>query len=459
MRFGLSLFGGAVTGLVIAAGASSCAASATGQTSVTRLGAVTLSAQAVAAPADVRRVASVFPSVLTALATAAGAAQVEFHPLPTTATGQAVAQTGQATAEYSGYGFANGYAYSQAHAVRMVRLFPRHAQAFAWAEGTAQTWQVGYANPARAKAIGFGTTYHVGNVRADASAHAYATPAIEIGGKGIGYAYSYAEGTCLYQGGVAGYGQASSYVLADPVVTKNGVVYQEANGFGLSSALGELLTTTVYQSQTARAYAVLVSYPKTQVGGKGRATARALGYGDGLSMATGATLVAGNSAATAVAKAFKQARGKSTAVARALATGDALKRQTRVTGTGTCRATTQATCLRTRTAKSTATARALITASNIRTTTPKLPVLRAVATGSNTYSFLEVQGSPVNATAHVTAQAFKALVGSGTAGLIAVGEGFNQVNDLVRAPLNRTSTVLAGSRTSSLVSQSRTSTV
>lgn len=459
MRFGLSLFGGAVTGLVIAAGASSCAASASAQTLVTRLGAVTLSAQAVAAPADVRRVAGVFPSVLTALATAAGASQVEFHPLPTTATGQAVAQTGQAVAEYNGYGFANGYSYSQARAVRRVRLFPKQAQAFAWAEGNAQTWQFGYANPARAKAIGFGTTYHVGNVRAVASANAYATPAMEIGGKGIGYAYSYAEGTCLYQGGVAGYGQASSYVLADPVVTKNGVVYQEANGFGVSSALGEILTTTVYQSQTARAYAILVAYPKTQVGGKGRASARALGYGDGLSMATGATLVAGNSAATVVAKASKQAKGKSTAVARVLATGDGLKRQTRVTGTGACRATAQATCLRTRTAKSTATARALITAQNIRTVTPVVPVLQGTATLTITTRQVDVGATPSGMSATILAEALRIAIGVGVANAGAEAQGFNQINDLAKAPASRTSTVGTESRTSTLAFESRTSTV
>lgn len=459
MRFGLSLFGVAVTGLVIAAGAASCASSATGQNQVTRLGAVATTARAVAAPADVRRVAGVLPSALTALATAVGKSKVEFHPLPTTAKGQALAQTGQASAHYNGYGFANGYSYSQSSSVRFVRFYPAQAQARAVASASGQSWQLAKPTPAQAKAIGFGTTYYVGSGLATSQAQATAFPKVEVGGAGIGYAYSYAEGTCLYQGGVAGYGQASSRVLADPSIKKNGVVYREANGLGVGTSLANLLTTTVYQSQTAQAYAILVAYPKVAIGGGGKATAKAIGYGDGLAVATGATLVAGNTAATAAGNASKHALAKGTAAAHALATGDALKRQTRVTGTGACRATAQGTGVRICTVKSTAGVRALITASNVRTVTPKLPVLRAVATGSNTYSYLEVQVSPVIATAHVTAQAFKDLVGSGTAGLIAVGEGFNQVNDLVRAPLNRTSTVVAGSRTSSLVYQSRTSTV
>jgi hypothetical protein len=459
MRFGLSLFGGAVTGLVIAAGASSCAASATGQNLVTRLGAVTLSAQAVATPADVRRVASVFPSMLTAPATAAGAAQVEFKPLPTTAACQAVAQLGNIVLEASGSGVANGYAYTQSFPVRRVRHFPFQAQATAQGEADAETWQVGYAGPAVATATGFGTTYHVGTVLAVSTATAAAAPALQIGGKGFAYGYSEAQAECLYQGGVAGNGLASAVVLADAVVTINGVLYQHANGLGEAYALGDLVTTTVYQSQTGYAVAGAEALPKIEFGGKVLATAFAYGIGDGLSMATGATLVAGDSAALASGSALKRANALGSGNAVATAIGDGLKKQTRVAGTGSAQASVQGTCLRTCNAKSTAVASASVLAENVKTTLGKLPVITGTATLFNTLVAISTSPLSANGQAIVSVAAEKTIVGSGAAEAIATAVGFNQINDLVKAPDSRTSTVRVETRTSTVLYESRTSTV
>lgn len=459
MRFGLSLFGGAVTGLVIAASASSCAATATGQNLVTRLGTVTLTAQAVATPADVRRVASVFPSVLTALATAAGASQVEFKPLPTTAAGQATAQSGQMVAEYNGYVFANGDASSQSRGVRMVRHYPFQAQALALGEASPQTWNLGYASPAEAKAYGFGTTYHVGNVLAVASAAAAVTPAVQLGGKGYAYAFSAVQAQCLYTGGVAGNGLAGAGVLADPVVTVNGIKYQQANGSGLASALGELTTTTAYQSQTGNAVAFAEAYPKTQVGGKVRATAFAYGFGDGLGMATGVTLIDGTTTASATGHPIKQASAKGTGAAIATAIGDGLKKLTRVSGSGLAQASVQGACLRTRNAKSTGVASAQVAVQNIKTVLGKVPVIRGTATLWNTTRTLGLNPSSANGLSLLSADAKRSVVGSGTAEVVATASGHNQINDLVRAPLSRTSTVRAEPRTSVVIYESRTSTV
>jgi hypothetical protein len=459
MRFGLSLFGGAVTGLVIAASASSCAATAVGQNLVTRLGTVTVSAQAVATPADVRRVASVFPSVLTALATAAGASQVEFKPLPTTAAGQATAQSGQMVAEYNGYVFANGDASSQGRAVRMVRHFPPQARAYAEGEGNPQTWNLGYASPAEAKAYGFGTTYHVGNVLAVSTAAAAVTPAVQIGGKGYAYAFSDVQAECLYTGGVAGNGLATAGVLADPVVTVNGIKYQQANGLGLASALGELITTTVYQSQTGYAVASAEAYPKTQVGGKVLASAFAYGFGDGVDMATGVTLIEGVTAASATGSPTKQASAKGTGAVVATATGDGLKKLTRVSGSGLAQASVQGTGLRTRNAKSTAVASAQLLVQPEKITIGKLPVISGTATLWNTARTLDLRPLSANGLSVLSGAAVKTVVVSGAAEVVATAIGYNQINDLVKAPASRTSTVRVETRTSIVLYESRTSTV
>jgi hypothetical protein len=458
MRFGLSLFGGAVTGLVMVAGAALSAAQASGQNEVTKYGAGSPTAVATAAPADVRRTATAPFSSLSALAQATGAAQVEFKPLPVVALGSAYAAPGASSVEFFAYGFGDAKATTAPSAgKRTAKPFPKQAQAKASGTADGETWQLGYAKPAVGTARGFGTTFYVGGGTAPAFAAIQSLPAIQLGAKGHGIATGVADGTCLFTSGGAGLGEAPATGLGDAAITSSGIRYMDANGVGECLATALVQTVQVHQTQTATARATIQAQAKAQIGAKGRATARCTGYGNGLGVSTAAAAIPGTPAASASGRAKKEGKAKSTTTARATGYGDALVRQTRVSGTGVARATAQATVLKTLRASASVVARATVSIWARKTMHAGNRIATARATGLRTGVMLEVRGKAATSFAMASGYGYITVTGGGVGVFTtATATGFNQINDLERAPADRTVIVTAEPRVVIVETEPRT---
>lgn len=438
MRIGHTLFGGAVAGLVIASGVAVCAASASGHNEVTRY--VESNAQAVAtASGYVHRVAGNYPTHINATAHAQGVAVVEFKPLPVEITASATA-SGWSTAQYFTYTFGNANASMEGAPVRRVKLFPRQARAAAYAQGDGQSWQLGYAKTAYARAKGFGTTYFVGYGPAHAKATVYGYPALEIGAAGEGFAGSETEARAVFTIGLAGFGHAPSVAISDAAVTRDGLREFEANGVGECSAIAVAGTVGIHQSQTGRAFAHIVAYPKVQTGGKGHAKALAIGEADAIGMSTGAAAVEGETSATATGDAHYQANAISNAAATATASADGLITETGVIGkVGYSKAIATARCLRT--AQSASSAMAYATTNNSggpRTVSAAQVQAKARAATQSGPVGISINDNYAFSYAAAKAKATKSQFAESHAAAEAQAKGYNQVNDLQRAPERRT---------------------
>lgn len=437
MRYGQSLFGAAVTGLVLAAGTAICSASATGRNEVTRLGAGT-AAVASTLQGTCHRDATGKGALAQAKALVSGAAQVEFHPLPVEIHCTATV-TGRAQVDFSGYGqaLANGQVIGKA--VRRVRMFPRQARAYAYGEASADTWQMAFGAPARATAWAFGTTHHVGGGRAQGLASASAKAVYERAAKGLALATAQGEATVLYTGGVSGTAPATAHLAGDAAVTRQGVRYFEGVGVAQATAHAQLQTVVLFQQQQAFARCTAAAAAKVSLGGKGVAKARANAYGDALTMITGVTGVVGATAATAIGKAVYLAHGKGTAVAKASATGSALVKQTKTYGkTAQAKAVAQGQPRKQAAAKSQAVATATAQGRVLRTVMAK-GIARPLATAKVTRLAIAVRGVVAAASASVQGTClYTATAHPQAAMAIATATGFNQINDLTRAPISRT---------------------
>lgn len=446
MRIGHSLFGGAVAGLVIASGVAACAAEANAHNEVTRHAAGQGVAVA-AASAECRRVAGNYPATLACKAEAFGAASVEFRPLPVTARSRAEA-AGSASAEYFAYSFGNAKAGMTGAPVRRVKLFPLQAQAFAYGEADVQTWQLGYAKPAVARALGFGTTFHVGHGVGQGLASGNGAPALELGAAGSALAPASGSALAAFTIGCAGTGNAPATAMGDAAVTRGGVRELDGNGLGAAIATATVGTVRIHQAQTGRASAEIVAYPKCQIGAKGRARAFARGDGDGLATATGATALPGDTRATATGLARYQANGKGSASATSSGTASGEVHQTRAAAVpGNSRATAAADGVRVVTGAGRSKGNAnTTTITSRRTVTAEPGRAAAKATARSGATGLAVRGKSASAAALVEGQGRRRLIGAGSASAEAKAQGANQVNDLLPAPERRTHVVDATER-------------
>lgn len=438
MRIGHTLFGGAVAGLVIASGVAVCAASASAQYQVTRH--FESQAQAAASSSGhALRQANNKPVTATSTAQAHGAPIADYRPLPVEASAIATA-SGWSTAQYFTYTFGNANASMEGSPIRRVKLFPRPARAAAYAQGDGQSWQLGYAKTAYARAKGFGTTYFVGHGPAHAKATVYGYPALEIGAAGEGLAESEAEARAVFIIGLAGFGHASAVAIGDAAVTRDGLREFEANGVGECSSIAVAGTVGIHQSQTGRAFAHIVAYPKVQAGGKGHAKALAIGEADAVGMATGAAAVEGQTSATATGDAHYQANAISSASGVAIATAEVIRSQTRTEAKpADCFADAAGSGLRAVCANTSASAtavarsvyqRKVVTAGSVKATA-KASALSGPVT-------LSVQAKHAEAFAQAKSTSLKMLSAESATTAEATAIGYNQVNDLQKAPERRT---------------------
>lgn len=438
MRIGHTLFGGAVAGLVIASGVAVCAASASAHNQVTRHFESHAYAVSAASGYGLRQ-ANNYPVTAASTAHAYGAPIADYRPLPVEITASATAFGGP-TVQYFTYTFGNANASMEGAPIRLVKLFPLQARAAAYAQGDGQSWQLGYAKTAYATAKGFGTTYFVGDGPAHAKANVYGYPALEIGAAGEGFAESETEARAVFTIGLAGFGHASAAAIGDAAVTRGGLREFEANGVGECSSIAVAGTVGIHQSQTGRAFAHIVAYPKVQTGGKGHAKALAIGEADAVGMATGAAAVEGQTSATATGDAHYQANAISSASGVAIATAEGIRSQTRTEAKpADCFADAADSGLRMvcahTSANATAVARSVyqhkvVTAGSVKATA-KASALSGPVT-------LSVQAKHAEALAQAKSASLKMLFAESAATAEAAAIGYNQVNDLQKAPERRT---------------------
>lgn len=395
--FGRSLFGGALaTGLVTLAGVALCSASATGEAQVHYKGAGLAHCEADAFAVGLRS-ANALGSAASCGAVATGDATAYFA-----ASGFAVADArvvGRVEASFFGAGVAYGDAYTEGALYRRVRMrYQPPAKAYALASGEVVSYVLAYGRPALARAKLIGTTYFVGRGVASASASASGDGQRLLGAKQFARADATVSGYCLFTAGVAGVGLATATAWADAAVTKAGVRHFELVGSAEARALVSLSHWVVYQPQimraTASAYASAVQ--TRGFSGVGTATARATGYMD--------MRYTGEVGAPAYVHATVTADGIRHVVAAGLASAQAqcmARPAVAFNGAGSATAVS---------ALEASTLHLLLTGQP-----PALANAEAFGAGQRIFS---VWGHFAAATAQA--------------------RGFNQINDLLRAPRNRT---------------------
>jgi len=392
MIFGRSLFGGATSGQILATGFAAVLATAVAVPEVTRPVAAQATARAVAAAPATKLL---IPQTLaSARAAAAGSARVDFAAYgngaaPALLQGAPSVEfflAGDAWARFTLHGLAS----------KRTRMRTALGWAFAYGEAEGQVYEYARAAVARGTARALGTTYHVGRTDARPTASAVGRCSLIAGGIGPGRIEALATGECRRAGGAAGQAQASARRLVDAAVTSNGVRAFELVGHGDATASAHVSNTVVYQIQSVRA---------------------------------GATAVAGNNLHT------KGAKGRG--VIGATARGIALGTQTAVTGVGGARTSASARAEYRAALKALGVAVSRGDASaTVFYRLRAIALARALATSSDVY--LLVNGQVARGAASGQAAATRTQYPAGHAVAAALTAASIQVNDILKAPPDRT---------------------
>jgi len=430
MIFGLTLLGALSGGIQDASGNGACTAGATGWAEVTRLAsgsavsAATLSGQGL-------RQHSAAVSTLSAGATCTGLAAATYQASSPILNCGAVV-TGFSQVDFRGYGAANAAAVlPPSTGYRFVRAFCVPANAVATMDGTGWVFEIGYANTARAYAIGYGTTailtYGQGVATAELTNYCVHTQ----GARGNAQAYATSSSvTPLHQQGGAGVAAASAVGIGDPVVTSGGVEYHEGNGVAECFITLEQTHVQISQAQLASAYAYAVGDGIHTIGGHGVAIATCTAYAAPLVYDTGATSDPAYSSCVATGQGVATFAGKGVGVATATLTDAAVVFITKAYGnTASAIASGQATAVLNSKANSTGTATATGTGTGYRTT--KAKPLAGICSATIVVATTEIAVLPAVAlfNAAISEMSNKTLIGAlapavGTATV----SGYNWVN-------------------------------
>lgn len=458
MNFGLTQFGMTTIGAItLVTGAALATADVAGRNEVVRLFAGQGNAYSTVTGYG-RRAANQKPVTAYASASANIAqAKVLFNPLPSTALCTAVANIAKARVDFNTYTFATAYATVQGAARRLTKIYPLRAECTATGEGDSQTWQMAYANPAVATAEGFGTTYHLVYGQAVCTATIEDHPRLQVGGRGTALATCEGnQATALFQIGVAGLGEGVCSVQGDPAVTHEGIRYFEVNGDALAFAMALSTHVGVTQSQTGRGFAFAEGHVRYNFGGRGHAECTAIGWANPEVLGTGASLTEGNTTAYGYGAAQALIHGKGSAAASATGYGAGEKKLTREqTNPALAFATLNTPAghrvsLVSGVAQAQATTQTLFVDRGVR-----LTPAQCVALLSRPAIELSLYPQAAEAFAEITADSLKILVGSGEATASATANGYNEINDLVPAPAERTVIVEAFDRLVVVVNQPR----
>ena len=328
VRFGQTLFGGgSVAGLVAAAGLAVCMAQAQASGVITK--------RAVPAPVVAEAAVQATPrrSVYGRGTLAACIAQA-YGNSAATYMGRGVLQagadaSGYSQVDFSGYGDVFASATLNGKPVRLAKCRTVAARANAKLEAEAFVALMAQANPAVATATLIGTTHHVGHGLAHGVASVQARASYTYGGAGQADAFSYLEGEARFQIGGAGVANGTVHVSGEPAVTKNGIRYFTTWGEALCFAEAYAGTVGIHQAQTGRAYATLTGKADYRLGGAGHARAYAILWADPLAASTAATALGGSCKADARADGQVLFSSKGHAVAQATGYGNALVKTTK----------------------------------------------------------------------------------------------------------------------------------
>lgn len=414
MLFGRSLFAGALAaGYITVAGTAACTATAAAEAQVNYFGQGDAQAHAtVAADALRSAVAQGIP--------AQGYAQVSAAPVAyfaASGVAQSVAlASGAGWSQLNGYGEAQVAAIAEGSLYRRVRM-PQQPVAVATAtiDGALISQVTMYGRPALARARLIGTTWHVGYGTASATAALQGEGQKRIGARQVALAEAHAAGRMLYTAGMAGRAMATAVLQGDAAVTKNGIRHFELFGDARVNATAWLSYIEIYQPQIMRAFAL--AYGEAQqirgFAGRAAAVAKATGYMD--MKYTGEVGSPAGGTASAIGAGVRHVSLNGSAYATASASGE-VRAEYWAAGTAALTAQVQATALH----------------------------------------YLMADQPAAQASAHALAAAVRVCLGQGvpaTAGCVA--RGYNQINDLVRAPASRTVAVAGNARTVAVAQQPR----
>jgi len=295
LLFGSTLFAGAGAGIVTAAGDASAQALSTAKpTALLLVGGDALAAGQMQADGLRSAVSSGQANVL---AMASGQAKAFLYS-------EGVANcvslaAGAAHADFYGNASALGDSSVSAWVRRRMRVYPLPAQAEASGEGEAVSYIYGHGGIATGIARALGTTYAVGFGRAFGEASISSDPTRIIGVRQHADALALATAAGLNLASAQGSGAALADLAGDSSVRRGGILYHEVFGASLAEGFAQLNTVSIYQPQRADAYAALDAWVVQIRGCRGVAMAVADMAGDGLLIHTGVSGAVGGAMAQA----------------------------------------------------------------------------------------------------------------------------------------------------------------
>ena len=488
VRLGQTLFGAAL-GIVTAAGLAGAMATANGAMEVRKRCFGSPAASTAVVSAKQYRTIRAKAQTAPAFALVSGKGTAYFY---SSGLGKAAANAqGNLWAEFFASGSAEAYGRMPGQPVRFAKPRPISAKGHANAEGTGYIFELMYPAPAKCVATGFGTTYHLAYGQAVGESLASGQVSWRAGAYGEAQAQAFAEVAAKYT--IAFYGEDAVVMSAlhwEPAVTIGGVRYVDAFGEATASIQAELTNWAYYLSVTAWASAHAEAKGQYSIGVNGEAVGSAHLVGSMIAADTSAGLVKSDSIAVATGRIRTFAKGYASGNGIATGYGDALVTQTRAQGHGIASSTvvqaTQAVVKNTKAypddgygvAKGRARMNRVrtmaghpgITEANVVVKVTKIHIAYGVAvsraqlkgtqyrtrksSGGNTQAKAQLAAKtqlnlfpyPVNALAEIIGQQYRTTFAEGIAEAYAYGDGANQVNDAVKAPVSRTLVVTGEDR-------------
>ena len=441
MRIGHTLFGGAVTGLVIASGVALCMSSAYADTERFCLA----SSNGVARSESIvdSQIIKVTSSTVTSSATANGEASTSLIGELKPAIAKATCK-GKSLVTCNGYGTATANADMCGYPYRHIRGTLLKASSVATASGTSYVWQA-VSGKGTANSFGFGTTYHIGYGLSTCTATIYGKAVHIIGGASNVTATAVADGTVIHSVSAYGLANANANSTVDTTVTKAGVKYVTTNGIGYSLANASLVHINIYQSQTGYCKATGSATCILTVGLNSYAVGTCTGTADGDLVVTAVGTLTGESSSIATGYCTYYANAKSVGIATAIGSDAAIVLSTKSYGAianATCTASTTGS-IRTQRTESSVICKAI--SRNGAYTTTILAGNTSIgpnAVAVNTSITLLSLGKKAECTANLYGNPYKIKTGKGDCIFTAVVGGYPQINDINRAPIYRTIEVM-----------------
>lgn len=488
VHLGQTLFG-ATLGIVTAAGLAAAMATANGSMEVRKRCFGSPAASTAVVSAKQYRTTRAKAQTAPAFALVSGKGTAYFY---SSGLGKAAANAqGNLWAEFFASGSAEAYGHMLGQPVRLARVRPISAKGFANAEGTGYIFELMYPAPAKGVATGFGTTYHLAYGQAVGESLASGQVSWRAGAYGEAQAQASAEAAAEYT--IAFYGQdavVTSSLHWEPTVTIDGVRHVDAFGQATASIHAKLTNWAYYPSVMAWASAYAEAKGQYTIGVNGEATGSANLSGSMIAADTSAGIVQSDSIAVASGRIRTFAKGYGSGNGIATGYGDALLTQTRAQGHGIASSTAvqaaQAVVKNTKAhpddGYGVAKARAqmnrvrtmaghpVFTEATVAVTVTKIHIAYGVAVGcahlkGTQYRIRKSSGGnflaksqlsaktqlnlfpyPLTSLAQISGQQKRTTFAGGIAEAYAHGDGANQVNDAVKAPVSRTLVVTGEDR-------------